>query len=65
MAEARDFHCHSHVTDTLGERSIPSDHVAMREVIRKPLDYCGTVKRIPNWMSKHLAVFCTIFEADQ
>ena len=49
MAEAHDFHCHPHVTDTLGERSMPSDHVAIRVVIRKPLDQCGTGKRIPNW----------------
>ena len=61
MAEARDFHCHSHVTDNLGERSIPSDHVAIRVVIRKPLEFCGAVKRIPNWMSKH-HVFCTILK---
>ena len=33
MAEARDFHCHSHVTDNLVERSIPRDHVAIRVVV--------------------------------
>ena len=27
MAEARDFHCYSHVFENLGERSILSDHV--------------------------------------
>ena len=27
--EARDFRYHFHVTDNLGERSIPSDHVAI------------------------------------
>ena len=61
MAEARDFHCHTHVIDNLGERSIPSDHVAVRVVIRKPLDCRGTVMRIPSWMSKH-PVFCTILK---
>ena len=25
MAEARDFHCHSHVFENLGNRTIPSD----------------------------------------
>ena len=30
MAEARDFHCCSHVFENLGERSIPSDHAAVR-----------------------------------
>ena len=48
MAEARDFHCQSHVTDSLGGRSIPSDHVAIRVVVRKPLDQCDSSKRIPN-----------------
>ena len=36
MAEARDFHCYSHVLENLGERSIPSDHAAVRVVIQKP-----------------------------
>ena len=31
----------------LGERSTPSDHVAIRVVTRKPLDHRGTGKRIP------------------
>ena len=39
--------------------SIPGDHVAIRVVKQKPLDYCGTVKRIPSWMSNE-PVFCTI-----
>ena len=50
MAEARDFHCYSHVTYNLGERFIPSDLVKIRVVIQKPLGHCGTVKRIPSWM---------------
>ena len=53
MAEARDFHCHSHVSDNLGERSIPSDHVAARIVLQKPTNRCDQVNRIPSWMSKH------------
>ena len=61
MAEARDFHCHSHVADNLGERSRPSYHVAIRVVIQKPLDYCSTVKRIPSCMSKH-SIFCFILK---
>ena len=36
MAEARDFHCYSHVVENLGNRSIPSDHAAVRLVIQKP-----------------------------
>ena len=61
MAQARDFHYHSHATDNVGERSIRSDHVAVRGVIQTPLDYCGTVKRIPSWMFKHL-VFSTLLK---
>ena len=64
MAEARDFHCHSHVTDNLGEPSIPSDHVAVRVVIRKPFDFCGIIKHFPNWTSKTSRLLLH-FEADQ
>ena len=35
MAEARDFHCHSHVFENLGKRTIPSDHAAVRFVIQE------------------------------
>ena len=35
MAEARDFHCYSHVFENLGNRTIPSDHAAVRLVIQK------------------------------
>ena len=53
VAEARDFHCYSHVTDNLGERSIPSDHVAVRVVAQKPTNRCDQVKRIPSGMSNN------------
>ena len=33
VAEGRDFRCHAHVTDDLGDRSLPSDHVAIRSDI--------------------------------
>ena len=36
MAEARDFHCNSHVFENLGKRTIPSDHAAVRLVVQKP-----------------------------
>ena len=35
MAQAGDFHCYTHVFRNLGERSIPSDHAAVRVVILK------------------------------
>ena len=63
MAEARDFRCHSHVTDNFGERPIPSDHVAIRIDFRKPQDHCGTSGQVPPWMSKH--PFLCILEVEQ
>ena len=58
MAEARDFHCYSRVSDNLGERSIPSDHVAVRVVIQKSTIRCGGAKRSSSWTSKH-PMFCS------
>ena len=52
MAEARDFHCYSHVFENLVNRSIPSDHAAVRMVIQKPTIRGQKGKRIPSWMSK-------------
>ena len=51
MAEARDFHCYSHVFENFGPRSIPSDHAAVRVVIQKPTIRGHQGKRIPSWMS--------------
>ena len=48
MAEARDFHCSSHVLENLGERSIPSDHAAVRVVFQKPTVRCDQVQRVPS-----------------
>ena len=61
MAEARDYHCSSHVCEKLGERSTPSDHAAVRVVLQKPTVRYHQVKRIPSWMSKH-PVFCSILK---
>ena len=61
MAEARDFHCYSHVFENLGNRTIPSDHAAVRLVIHKPTNREQQGKRIPSWMSKH-PVFCSILK---
>ena len=36
LAEARDFHGYSHVFENLVNRTIPSDHAAVRLVIQKP-----------------------------
>ena len=53
MAEARVCHCSSHVFENLGERSIPSDHAAVRVVIQNPTARCNQVTRIQTLMSKH------------
>ena len=61
MAEARDFHCSSHVIENLGNRTIPSDDAAVRLVIQKPSRRGHQNKRIPSWMSKH-PIFCSILQ---
>ena len=61
MAEARAFHCYSHVFENLGNRTIPSDHTAVRLVIQKPTYWRQQDKRIPGWMSKH-PVCCSILK---
>ena len=59
--EARDFHCYSHVYENLGNRTIPSDHAAVRLVIRKPVKQGHQGRHIPGWMSKH-PFFCSILK---
>ena len=59
MAEARDFHCYSHLFENLRKRTIPSDHAAVRFVIQKPIPRGHQNKRIPSWMSKH-PIFCSL-----
>ena len=36
MAEMRDFQCHSHTVGTIGDKSVPSDHIPVRLVIERP-----------------------------
>ena len=48
MAEARDCHCYSHVFENLGERSVPSDHAAVRVVMKKPTIRGSLGKRMPS-----------------
>ena len=61
MAEARDFHCYSHVFENLGKRSKPSDHAAVRVFFQKPTIRRHQGERIPSWTSKH-PVFCSFFK---
>ena len=53
MAEARDFRCSFHVVENLGQKTISSDHAAVRLVIQEPTHRRHQNKRIPSWMSKH------------
>ena len=53
IAEARDFHCSSHVAENHGKKTTPSDHAAVRLVIQKPTHRGHQSKRIPSCMSKH------------
>ena len=36
MAEMRDFQCRSHTVGTIGDKSVPSDHIPVRHVIERP-----------------------------
>ena len=47
--------------ENLGNRTIPSDHAAVRLVIQKPTTRGHTSKRIPSMMSKH-PVFCSLLQ---
>ena len=60
VAEARNFHCYSHVFEKLGNRTIPGDHAAVRLVIQKPTNRGHQSKRIPSWMSISVP-FCSSF----
>ena len=61
MAEARDFHCYSHVFENLGNPFIPSEQAAVRLVIQKPTNRRHQSKRFPCWMSRHL-VCCFLLQ---
>ena len=61
VAAARDFHCKSNVFENLGNRTIPSDHAAVRLAIQKPTNRGHQSKRIPSWISKH-PVFCSLLQ---
>ena len=63
MAKVRDFHCYSHVLENLEERSIPSDHAAVRLVIQRPNVQRHQGGRIPSCIFKH-PVFCSILSGD-
>ena len=45
----------------LANRTIPSDHAAVRLVIQKPTTRGHLSKRIPSWMSKH-SIFCSLLQ---
>ena len=53
------FHCHSHVFEHLGHRTIPSDRAAVGLAIQKPTHRRDQSKRISSWLSQH-SVFCSL-----
>ena len=61
VAEARNFHCYSHVCENFGKRSLPNDHAVVRVVIQKRMSGCNQDKRISSCMSQHKN-FCTILK---
>ena len=61
MAEARYFHSYSHVFENLENRTIPSDHAAVRVVIQESTTRGHMSKRIPSRMSKH-SIFCSLLQ---
>ena len=61
MAEARDFHCYSHVFENLENRTIPSDHAAVRLVIQKPTNRGIRANAFQAGCPKH-PVFCSILK---
>ena len=61
MAEARDFHCYCHVLENR-ERSIPSDHAAVRVVIQKPTTRCDQDTR--SKLDVQTSLFLLNFETD-
>ena len=64
MAEARDFHCFSHVFENLGKRSIPRDHAAVRMVFSKT-DCSGTPRQTHSELDVQTSRFLFCFETDQ
>ena len=49
----------------LGERSIPSDHAAVRVVMQQPANRCNQGKRIPSWLDVQTSQFLINFDTDQ
>ena len=62
VAEARDFHCYSHVFENVGNWTIPSGHAEVRLVIQKPTTRGHMSKLIPSLdvkTSRFLILFAT------
>ena len=53
MAEARDFHCSSHVDENLGKKTVPSDHAAVSPCHPETYSSRTPEQTYSSWMSKH------------
>ena len=62
MAELRDFQCQSHTVETVGDRSIPSDHVRVRLIIECPRNEQSDHPVILRWLAKHPLFDCVLHE---
>ena len=62
MAESRDFQCQSHTVETVGDRSIPSDHVPVRLIIECPRHRKSGHPVILRWLAKHPLFDCALRE---
>ena len=57
MAESRDFRCHSHKIETIGDRSVPTDHIPVRLVIEYPRSKQKDHPVIQRLLTQHPVVF--------
>ena len=60
-AELRDFQCHFHTVETVGDKSIPSDH-AVRLVIQCPRNSLSDHPVIRRLLTQHPLFVCALHE---
>ena len=53
MAELRDFQCHSHTIETIGDKSAASDHIPVRLAIERPRRKQQDHPVIRRWLTQH------------
>ena len=63
MTELCEFQCHSHTVGTVGDKSIPNDHVPVRLVIECPRIRQSEYLVIRRWLTQHSLFACALHEA--